>query len=166
MNQTFNAEISYSNPDSNAVGLIVTEHLPSGVRFVDAEPTPIITTDANLTTLKWLIFSEEPFKTTVIKYSAVYTGGEIVPMIVGNRTLHFQGEYEWIDVEGTKYNGTITGEEYVRVTLETGLPGPWDDDGKVTDSELLEVIRLWVSDEVSDGDLLQYIQLWVKTIAA
>jgi len=47
--------------------------------------------------------------------------------------------------------------------LEFGLPGSWDDDGRVDDWEILQVIVFWKQGRMTDDQLLAYIQLWVTT---
>jgi len=57
--------------------------------------------------------------------------------------------------------GTVLGDE--RVKLEFGLPGYWDDDGRVDDWDILQVIASWRQGKMTDDQLLAYIQLWITT---
>ena len=156
-----------------AVGVIITEYLPPGIEYVEAEPEPAVVekvpppaqilkgldlTAPHVTMLKWLLYSKEPLRGTAIKYKAKYNP-ELLPK--APRALPFHGEYEAVDVEGREYNGTVAGDLVLKVDI--GLPGPWDDDGKVTDSEILDAIASWARGEIPDIAILKLIQLWAKT---
>jgi hypothetical protein len=171
--ETFKATLNYT-AKVPAVGLVITEYLPAGVKFIEAKPEPVIIKEVtpptqileklgfnvpHVTMLKWLFYSKEPLKETIINYKATYSP-ELLPKVP--RALPFHGEYEAADAEGNKYTGITGGDLVLRV--EVGLPGPWDDDGKVTDSEILDTVTEWAKGKVSDIDVLKLIQLWVKTV--
>lgn len=44
------------------------------------------------------------------------------------------------------------------------LPGPWDNDGKVTDEEILKVVASWARGKLTDEDMRRYVNLWVRTL--
>lgn len=75
--------------------------------------------------------------------------------------LWWWGEWKARDIDGKSMQGNILGDD--RVKLEFGLPGYWDDDGRVDDWELLEAVVYWKQGKMSDSELLQYIQLWTQT---
>lgn len=62
---------------------------------------------------------------------------------------------------GQHYWDGILGDQGMEGTR--GLPGPWDDDGKVNDDELLQALNLWNKGELTTSELLAYIDLWSKT---
>jgi len=75
--------------------------------------------------------------------------------------LWWWGEWKAIDSQGMSMQGTVLGDE--RVKLEFGLPGYWDDDGRVDDWDILQVIASWRQGKMTDDQLLAYIQLWITT---
>ena len=171
--ETFEVTLTYT-AKVPAVGLIITEYLLAGVKYVEAEPEPAIIKEVTpptqileklgftvpqVTMLKWLLYGKEPLKEITIRYKVTYSP-ELLPKVP--RALPFHGEYEAVDAEGKKYTGVTSGDLVLRV--EVGLPGPWDDDGKVTDSEILDAVTNWAQGKVSDMDILKLIQMWVKTV--
>lgn len=158
--ETFKVILTYT-ATIPAVGLIVTKYLPPGVKYIEAEPEPDVIKEVippsqileklgftvlHVTMLKWLFYGKEPLEETIISYNATYSP-ELLPKVP--RALPLHGKYEAIDAEGKKYAGVTGGDLLLRIKV--GLPGPWDDDGKVTDSEILDVVTSWVKGALRPG---------------
>jgi len=170
----FTVTIRYQTGIINATGLIINEYLDRNLVLVDWTG-PSGSTVANVTStrdwgtqLKWVIMSSTPFEGFTINYTVLinYTGPpENMP-----RDFWFNGDSTAVDIDGQKHPNPTLGDN--RVSIERGLPGPWDDDSRVDDWELLEVIAAWVdgrlgtTTEENDSSLLAYIQMWVQTYQA
>ena len=149
----FDVTLTYNASFIDTTGLIITENLEKNVAFNDFGPDPVgidfvYKTNSTYdwgTQLKWVIVSKTQLPTFNVTYSAYinYTGPEQnMPHDVG-----FWGNFNAVLTNGTKYDDK-SGNPILRdsrVTIQRGLPGGWDDDGRVDDWELLDVINAWAT---------------------
>ena len=170
--------------DADIVGLILVECVPEhlGIRcnIHETSPSPDAISDASFVPLpnrlandfievglpvpapkgkykilKWVFYSNTGLETTEITYSI--SRGDTTS---SKSEVYFYGYVEFIYRNGTIEHRVVAGD--VKVLLEIGLPGPWDDDGIVTDTELLLVIAAWVNGRLDDIVLLKYIATWAN----
>jgi len=146
-------------------GLIIEEWLPRFVNYTSHQLSASFgatafsqrTYEDGRTLVKWILANRTAFSSFVLNYTAHFAviGGQM------QGDLWFWGRYQAVDASGQTYSENILGDQ--RVEVAVGLPGPWDDDGRVNDWELLQVINLWTSGGLSDLELLAYVDLWSQT---
>jgi len=162
----FIVKLTYEAGIVPATGLVINERLPTYVNFLSCEVPNVLITSFNKTTypdgtqmLKWVLANSTALSKFELKYTVhfVVPAGEGVPDILWFN----QGSYGAVSSAGQHYWDGILGDQGMEVTR--GLPGPWDDDGKVNDDELLQALNLWNKGELTTSELLAYIDLWSKT---
>ena len=115
-------------------------------------------TTGNSETLKVLIANTTSLGSFNITYWVQFLYTDTGPMPTW---LNFNGRYTYLQSDGNKWDDNTLGDYGVEVPI--GLPGSFDDDGRIDDWEIIEAIGQWIRGQLSDEDLLSYIQLWKTT---
>jgi hypothetical protein len=171
-NTIFPVTIDYYSGTIDAVSFVIEEQLPEYCSLVETAtpgelnitmPTASITsytwnTTGNSETLKLLIANTTVLGTFSVTYYVqfAYTGNDTMPT-----WLNFNRRYTYLQTDGNKWDDNTLGDQGVEIPI--GLPGNFDDDGRIDDWEIIEAIGQWIRGMLSDTDLLSYIQLWQTT---
>lgn len=75
--------------------------------------------------------------------------------------LHFDGRYKYLLANGVTSEANTLGDSEVEIPV--GRYGSWDDDNRVDDWELLEIINAWIAGTIDNETLIGYIQQWQTT---
>jgi hypothetical protein len=167
----FQVTLTYYKGTISATSIVIQEQLPGFTSLVMTEGGQVNLTISgsyscyptwNFTDsgiqLKLLVVNPTELETFNITYWVhfSYTDQGQMP-----NNLHFNGEYGYLLTDGKMNRGSTLGKSDVEIPI--GLPGQFDDDGRVDDWEIIQVIFLWMQGRLSDDDLLQYIMLWRTT---
>ena len=170
-NATFPVTLTYHAGTINANSIVAEERLPEWVNLTFTQGgEPNITmpntnlhystwkSEGNSVTLKILIANTTALEAFDVVYWVHFSfaGNGSMPTF-----LNFNGQYNYLLTDGKKGGGPILGANGVEIPI--GLPFSYDDDGRVDDWEIIDVINYWVQGRLSDEDLLAYIQLWQRT---
>jgi len=171
-NTVFPVTIDYYSGTIDAVSFVIEEQLPQYCSLVETAtpgelnitmPTASVTaytwnTTGNSETLKLLVANTSSLESFSITYwvQFLYADGGQMPT-----WLNFQGRYTYLQSDGNKLDDNTLGDNGVEIPI--GLPGNFDDDGRIDDWEIIEAIGQWIRGQLSDEDLLSYIQLWKTT---
>jgi len=168
----FPVSIDYYSGTISATSFVIEEQLPEYCSLVEtATPGELNITlpntsvksytwnsTGNSETLKILISNTTQLKSFRVTYwvQFLYTGNTSMPT-----WLNFNGRYTYLQTDGNRFDDNTLGDYGVEVPI--GLPGNYDDDGRIDDWEIIEAIGQWIRGQLSDEDLLNYIQLWTAT---
>jgi hypothetical protein len=171
-NTVFPVTIDYYSGTIDAVSFVIEEQLPEYCSLVETAtpgelnitmPTASVTaytynTTGNSETLKLLVANTSSLDSFSITYwvQFLYTDNGSMPT-----WLNFNGRYTYLQSDGNKWDDNTLGDNGVEVPI--GLPGNFDDDGRIDDWEIIEAIGQWIRGQLSDEVLLSYIQLWKTT---
>lgn len=171
-NTVFPVTIDYYSGTIDATSFVIEEQLPEYCSLVETAtpgvlnitmPTASVTSCTwNNTgyseTLKILIANTTALGTFSVTYwvQFLYTENGSMPT-----WLNFNGRYTYLQSDGNTWDGNTLGECGLEVPI--GLPGNFDDDGRIDDWEIIAAISQWIRGQLSDEDLLNYIQLWKTT---
>ncbi len=171
-NTIFPVTLDYYSGTIDAVSFVIEEQLPEYCSLVETAtpgelnvtmPTANIAsytwnTTGNSETLKLLIANTTALSSFSATYYVqfAYTGNDTMPT-----WLNFWGRYTYLQSDGNTRDDNTLGDQGVEVPI--GLPGNFDDDGRIDDREIIEAIGQWIRGMLSDTDLLDYIQLWQTT---
>lgn len=169
--EVFPVTIDYYSGTIDATSFVIEEQLPEYCSLVEISPgvlnisLPTIDVQSytyNSTgfseTLKILIANSSSLETFSVTYwvEFLYTGIEEPPT-----WLNFWGRYTYLLSDGNTWDDMTLGDDGLEIPI--GLPGSYDDDGRIDDWEMIDAIRQWIRGELSDQVLLSYIQLWKTT---
>jgi hypothetical protein len=163
--ETVSITLGYNMGD--ATGAIIYEYM-TGMSLLSSNPSPSVVGGSEApdflkkevmeypdgTLVKWVLYDKEGLGNGRIEYQGV---------VEDPSGVHFAGMGLAIMSDGSMKWAPITG---VSDLVKHDLPGYWDDDGIVTDEELLSVIQAWANpdhplhDKITDEVLLQYIAIW------
>jgi hypothetical protein len=171
-NTDFPVTLTYYTGTLNANSFVMEERLPewTNLTFIEGgEPNITMpntsihsyawkSTDGGQTTLKILIANATALNAFDITYWVHFSfrGNGSMPT-----SLNFNGQYTYMMTDGKTGGGQTLGQNNVEIPI--GLPYSYDDDGRVDDWEIIEVIHLWIQGRLSDEHLLAYIALWQRT---
>jgi hypothetical protein len=171
-NTVFPVTINYYSGTIDATSFVIQEQLPEHCSLVETGTPGELSitlpntsvksytwnTTGNSQTLKVLIANTTSLGSFSVTYLVhfLYTGGGSMPT-----WLNFNGRYTYLQLDGNKWDDNTLGDSGVEVPI--GLPGNFDDDGRIDDWEMIEAIGQWIRGQLSDDDLLSYIQLWKTT---
>ncbi|MEM3666011.1 MAG: DNRLRE domain-containing protein [Candidatus Bathyarchaeia archaeon] len=162
--------------NGNPTAMILKERLPWYLKFLEGSSTltpDIVRLDDkgdadpynDETTITWLFAHDFEAINLTLQFAWTYrvnftipddTPPERVP-----HDIYLWGDWQAMDNNGMSMFGGVLGDNYIK--MEFGLPGPWDDDGRVDDFEILQAIIYWKRGQMDDAQLLQYIQLWISS---
>jgi hypothetical protein len=165
--------------NGNPTAMILKEHLPWYLRFVENLSNPLPPDIVRLddkgdddpyndeTIITWLFAQDlEGINLTAQftwTYRVNFTIPDDTPPERAPHDIYLGGEWHAMDNTGISMSGNVLGDNYLK--MEFGLPGPWDDDGRVDDFEILQAIIYWKLGQMTDDQLLQYIDLWISSSA-
>ncbi len=180
VNMTYNAGSIEGFADGNPTGIIVRERLQWYLRFfedpLNPHPPDVVRFDGRNATdpfddeteLIWMFAQDFRGVDLTTRFEWTYKANFTMPNDIESwripGELWFWGEWKATDSKGSQMQGEVLGDRNVK--MEFGLPGYWDDDGRVDDFELLQAVAYWKKGGMTDAQLLAYLELWVNTVGS
>lgn len=136
------------NESSKPSGVIIKEYVPKQWNLTSSNPNRD-DFDSETGEIRWLLFGDT-FYTRNLTYTI---------SVPSNATgmVEFSGVMLYT-LEGNQVTRNITGSN----TIQIGYTADTDNDGMISDFELLNYINLWVQELVDDFSLLEAIDAWAK----